>query len=681
MKMFFCEKPSQAQTVAEVLSASYTKKDGYLLGDEGNVYTYAFGHITSLVTPETINENFSWKGDLSQFPFMVKHIPIHLNNDSGCKKQYGVIKSLFEQCSEIVVATDAGREGEHIFRTVYDLAKCKKPFARMWMQDMTPTGVNKAYNERKSGTEYDSLALAARLRAEADWIIGMNGTIYAARYLNTKLSLGRVQTPTLWMIVNRELEITNFTSKTYYSLTSPTNIEKVNFDLKREESVELTQNEANLLIQELQHIAPTDFSIEEKQSKEAPQKLFDLTELQKTCNKEFGFTASDTLAIAQSLYEKKLTTYPRTSSQYLASDEGLKEKLEALGATEILNNNWSIQSSFVNPAKVTDHDALIVTGLAPKGDLSENEMKVYELVKQRFLSAFYPSATKLTVSATFKKGQELFNAQQTVVTELGWMKLYGKQTETAQLASFTANDIQPLQTKEIVTQPKKRYNDSTLLNDMKNAAKFISDDPELSKMLKNTDAQGIGTPATRASIIEGLLLRELIQRKGKLLVPTDKGIELVKKFGDDFILFSPKLTAIWETNLELITANETTEEAFYALIADNLNNMIRQINQATKFESTLPERESIAKCPKCQKDIFENPKGYSCSGYKEGCKVTVWKNGLEKMGKKSITKKEAKALLEGKTPTVKLLSKAGKPYEAPVKYNPENNYLNVIFDK
>lgn len=681
MKLFFCEKPSQAQSVAESLSKSYTKKDGYYLGAEGDAYTYAFGHLTGLISPESLNPEFSWKGDLNQFPFMAQDISIQLNDNGGVKKQYKVIQSLFKECTEIIVATDAGREGEHIFRTVYQLANCKKPFTRMWMQDMTATGIEKAYQERKNGSDYDSLALAAKLRQEADWLVGMNATIYASRHLQAKLSLGRVQTPTLWMIVNRELEITSFTSKTYYNLTSPTSIEKVSFDMKREESVELTQPEATELLTTLQQLEVTDFSVNEKQSSEAPPKLFDLTELQKVCNKEFGFTASRTLEIAQSLYEKKLTTYPRTSSQYLASDEGLKEKLIALNAEEIIENNWSIQSSFINPSKVTDHDALIVTGLAPKGDLHKDELNVYELIKSRFLSAFYPSAIKSTVSASFKKGTELFTAQQTVAIELGWMKLYNKVTEQAQLATFTIDMIQDLQLKEIVTQPKKRYNDSTLLNDMKNAGKYIHDDAELAKMLKSTDAQGIGTPATRASIIETLVAREFLLRKGKLLLPTEKGMELVQKFDSTFLLFSPKMTAIWETKLAQIENNELTATEFYQMIDDTLHTLVADINKGTKFESTTPQREVIAICPKCGKDIFETPKSYSCSGYKDGCKVTIWKNGLEKMGKKSITKKEAKALFSGQNPKVKLLSKAGKPYEAPVKYNPENNYLTVVFDK
>ncbi|MGL5549705.1 MAG: DNA topoisomerase [Culicoidibacterales bacterium] len=701
--VYFCEKPSQAQALAAALSQKVTKKEGYYDGNDGKLYTYAYGHLTTLVAPEQVDPDFSWKGDLTKFPFLVNNIPIELAKQKGVAAQFKIIKGLFAQASQLVVATDAGREGEHIFRTVYQLAQCRKPFTRLWLTDMTDQGIQLANQQARPGSDYDGLALAGKLRAEADWLVGMNATIFAARTLQARISLGRVQTPTLKMLVQRYLEISQFTSRTYYTLIAPTAIEKVSFELQREgQSVELTQAEADELLAHLQPLPLTNFAQTQQQLQEAPPKLFDLTELQKVCNKQLNLTASDTLAIAQKLYEKKLTTYPRTSSQYLASGEGLLERVQALGGEEILNNGYQMRKAFINPKKVTDHDALIPTGKVP-GNLSGSERAVFEIIRTRFFAAFYPNAKKTKVSAQFQKGDEIFVATQVTITELGWLKLYNKTIETNELALYTSDQVQPLQRKEIITQPKKPYNDSSLLSDMKNAAKFISDDPSLAKMLKTTDAQGIGTPATRAAIIEALIQRELVMRQGKQLQPTPKGIELIQALPDDFALCSPKMTAIWETLLAEVEAQTLPMQAFYEQLYAGIQSFTAQLSQlqplnpqyqrqtggrkksktgeAQAQTSTSSERQAVCACPQCGQPIFENEKGFSCSGFKAGCKVTIWKNGLQKLGKKAITKTQAKQLLQGKHPKVKLKSKAGKAYEAYALWNPSNNWITIQFDQ
>ncbi|MGL5914805.1 MAG: DNA topoisomerase, partial [Culicoidibacterales bacterium] len=369
---------------------------------------------------------------------------------------------------------------------------------------------------------------------------------------------------------------------------------------------------------------------------------------------------------------------------------------------EIIANGYQMRPAFINPKKVTDHDALIPTGKVA-GNLSGSEQAVFEIIRTRFFAAFYPNAKKAKVTAQFQKGTENFCATQVTITELGWLKLYGKIIEDNQLAVYTPEQVLPLERKEIVTQPKKPYNDSSLLGDMKNAAKFISDDPTLAKMLKTTDAQGIGTPATRAAIIEALIQRELVMRQGKQLQPTPKGIELIQALPDNFALCSPKMTAVWETLLAEVEAQTLPAEAFYEQLYTGIQEFIAELAQiqplaaayqrqmggrkkaetgeATTKTLASSDRQAICQCPKCGQPVYENEKAYSCSGYKTGCKVTVWKNGLEKLGKKAITKTEAKQLLQGKSPKVKLKSKAGKAYEAHAIWNPTNNWITVQFDQ
>lgn len=673
MELFICEKPSQAQALATELSPSFEKEDGYYKGNDEKIYTYAFGHLAQLVAPESMNSDFSWKGELNHFPHMYENIPYELSNDSGKKKQFKTIVELMKKADELIVATDAGREGEHIFRIIYQLSKENKPFTRMWLRDMTGAGISKAYSERKAGTEYDTLAKSAQLRAEADYLIGMNMTMYASRKLNARFSLGRVQTPTLAMIVNREMVIANFKKETSYSAICG------DFELMSDDVY--TQEQVQRIIAACEQSENSMVVVETKEVKEAPPKLFDLTELQKVANKEFGLTASETLALAQKLYEKKVLSYPRTSSQYLASDEGLVERAVALGFSQIEERGLTMTPNFVNPHKVTDHEAIIPTGTFT--DLSESEKQIFDLVVHRFISAFYPSALKAKHTATFTNAEHMFKATETTVVELGYLELSKEeQNRTSELLGLEGQVVaEAFEIKEKESKPPKRYTDSSLLSDMKNASKFI-EDSELAKTMKSSEAQGIGTPATRASIIENLISKELVSRTNKQIMPTEKGLKLILELNKaDFALVSPKLTAELETLLEAIMSGETTSSTVYKYIDQFLKTAVSQINVIQPFEAEHKVIETVCKCPSCGNEIIEREKSYSCNGYKEGCKVAIWKNGMDRFGKKKITVKEAQALLEGKQPKMKLLSKAGKPYEAPVRWNPENNYLNIIFDK
>lgn len=701
-RIYFCEKPSQAQSVAHALSQRITKKSGYFDGNDGNIYTYAYGHLTTLVAPEMTDPQFSWRGDLAKFPFCLRNIPLELVKQKGVGAQFKIIKNFFQQAQEIIVATDAGREGEHIFRTVYQLADCRVPYKRMWLQDMTDDGIRLANQQAKPGSCYDGLALAGRLRAESDWLVGMNTTIFAARTLQARISLGRVQTPTLKMLVDRQRAIQQFVSRTYYTLVVSTPLESIEFELKRNgESVELTQISAQQLCDILQPLPIVNWQMKQEINQEAPPRLFDLTELQKVCNKQLGLTASETLAVAQTLYEKKLITYPRTSSQYLTSDEGLLSRVQKLGGHEIIEKGYQIRKTYINPKKVTDHEALIPTGkLVQK--LAQRDQAVFDIIRTRFFAAFYPNAQKLKMTIQFEKGDEVFVATHTSIEVAGWLALYGKKVEQNKLLLLSQSQVGPVQLKEVITQPPKPYNDSSLLSDMKNAAKFITDDPALAKMLKVTDAKGIGTPATRAAIIDALIKRELVYRRGKQLQATEKGMELISVLPDDFALCSPKMTAVWESLLAKIELGELDEQQFYTQLYEGLHSLIYQLrllqpmnnvqtSNQMKFNHKLVgqskqkgiklEQKVICHCPKCNAPIFENDKAFACSGYKQGCKVTIWKNGLAKLGKKSITKTEAKKLFEHKAPKVKLKNKVGQVYEAYAIWNEQNNWITITFQQ
>lgn len=677
-ELFICEKPSQAQIFGEALSGQVTRKNGFYEGKDGRVYAYAFGHLVTCKSPEELNEKWGWKGEIEELPFFKRHIPLKLINDDGIKKQFGILCTLMKEAETIYEATDAGREGEHIFRKIYELSGITGKVKRLWVQNMTAGGIEKAYNNAKDAREYDSLAVAGRLREEADMMVGMNATMLLTKLAGNHalLSLGRVQTPTLAMIIKRDEDIKSFKSVKHYTLAAKTKNGHT-FELLLGQDVRLTKKDAETLFSKMG--SRVNFCVNSKEVIEKPKHLFNLTTLQMYMNEKKGWSAQKTLDVIQKIYEKKLVSYPRTSSEYLASDDSLPDLLKAHRDDDrvkvILDNDYTFEKSFVNPNKVSDHEGLTPTTSTAK-NLTDDEKLLYETIFKRFVAAFYPKALYIETTSTFEDANQIFRAKEKVLKKAGWRSLYETTFNPETLKDVQLEDIGPYELVEKNTQPPKAYTEQTLLRDMQDAAKFLDNDED-KKLLKNKEVEGIGTPATRANIIETLLKRHFIERKGKKLISTDLGSTVIHMMPESFSLYSPKLTAYFESLLIGIEENSVNEDFFYKKLKVLVEGQAQEIRLNHK-EIKAPSKEVIAKCPTCGRPMFENKKSYYCSGYKEGCRTQLWKNGLSKLGKKNITKREAGQLLKGVKIKVKLKSKSGNAYEGTVCFNKEKNWVELM---
>ena len=669
MELFIAEKPSVAKYLAQVISGGYEKKGNYFEGKDGRIYGAAQGHLVNCISPEKINEEWGWKGDESKLPFFIEDVPLAVIEET--KAKYDTLVDLMKKADNIIVATDAGREGEHIFRKIQRMSGIKgKTMKRLWLRKMTEEGVHQAFADMKDLSEYDGLALAGQLREEADLHIGINATLLATKISKSPmlLSQGRVQTPTLSLIVGRDMIIENFTKMKHYSIA--TKDQKGNgFELVLEKDQHLSQEDAKGFLQQLGN--RTNLQFEKKLKKEKPQKLFDLTGLQKYMNKKFKWSAKKTLDVTQKLYDQQLVTYPRTSSQYIAGDEELPMILKAHAEHEIiktiLDNEYKIEKSFVDPEKVTDHEAIVITTKI-KGSLAEDEEKLYEVIFKRFAAAFYPPAMKQETVATFEDGEHTFKAKESILVEQGWKEIYGLELEQGNLGETQLDQIGEYAIVEKETKPPARYTEATLLADMENAAKFLIDDEE-KKTLKR--AEGIGTVATRDSIIELLIKRGYIERKDNKLFSTQLGRDLIQMMPDDYLLTKVHATAYLESLLSEVEAGKMTKEAFYMELRHFVNKTCSDIKNNIK--TIKVEREVIAPCKQCGKPILENSKAYSCSN--RDCKVVLFKNTLERLGKKKVTPKEAAKLLNGSTVKMKLKSSKGKAWSQAVIYNFENKRI------
>nr|WP_282435797.1 DNA topoisomerase [Peribacillus muralis] len=538
----------------------------------------------------------------------------------------------------------------------------------------------KAFKNAKDGSHYEGLAIAGKLREESDLIIGMNSTMMVTKLSKSSkvLSLGRVQTPTLAMVVNRDKTIEGFSKMVHYSIAA-TDSKGFKYELVLGKDSHLTKEDTQFILNSLR--GRTAFDITLKNKEEKPEKLFDLTELQKYMNERYKWSADQTLNITQALYEKKYVTYPRTGSQYIADDSELPALIDKHASHEwvnkILSKGYKIESSFIDPSKVTDHEAIIITSNVANNLLGD-EATLYDVIFTRFLAAFYPNAVKEETVASFMDQEHTFKAKESALVDLGWRELYGEVLQEGKLKHAALNDIGEYSLIQKETKPPKRYTEGTLLHDMKYAAKFL-DEASDKKMIKTVE--GIGTSATRAAVIEKLVERGFIERKKNQIISTILGRELIEMMPKDFSLYSVKLTAFFETMLSQVEHGELNQETFY----DELEGLVKRISEEIKgnvktlSSAAAPLKESIAQCPKCKKPIYENSKAYSCSGFKEGCKTTIWKNGLEKLGKKNITKTEAGKLFLGKTIIVNLKTKQGKAYKSDVVFNMDKNWIE--FDK
>lgn len=689
------EKPSVAQDIAHVLGAT-TRKDGYI---EGNGYqvTWTFGHLCELKEPNDYSEN--WKHwSLAALPMIPPRFGIRLINDEGIKRQFATIEQLYKNADEIVNCGDAGQEGELIQRWVMQKAGVKCPVKRLWISSMTDEAIREGFNSLKDQDEYQSLYLAGLSRAIGDWLLGMNATrLYTLKYGQNRqvLSIGRVQTPTLALIVNRQLEIDNFKPEPYWVLA--TIYRNTTFTATSGKFTSKEEGE-----KAFSTIAGKPFeitSVTKKKGKEQPKQLYDLTSLQVDCNRKFSYSAEMTLNLIQGLYEKKLTTYPRVDTQYLSDDiypkcgtilNGLcKSKInsqeiymEPIKKLAQIAPKLPKSKRFFDTSKVTDHHAIIPTGVPAQG-LTQMEQNVYDLIAKRFISAFYPDCiySTTTVLGEVKPAEDAPKDEKPVefkttgkeILDPGWHAVYGqtgneKEEEEEGAAKNDENgssDILPTFVKgesgehiptltEKQTTPPPYYNEASLLRAMETAGKFVEDD-ELRAALKEN---GIGRPSSRAGIIETLFKRHYIRRERKRLVATATGIELIGLIHEK-LLTSCELTGIWEKKLRDIEHHKYEPAQFIAelkeqimqivnqVLCDNTNRRITLITEddtkkkktATKKKATtkkaatkktaadsLPADDSIIGkvCPVCGKGtIIKGKTAYGCSNWKEGCKFRI----------------------------------------------------------
>ena len=680
MIVCIAEKPSVARDIASVIGAT-AQRDGYM---EGNGYqvTWTFGHLCTLKEPNDYTDN--WKRwSLGALPMIPQRFGIKLIEDRGIEKQFQVIERLMQNADEIVNCGDAGQEGELIQRWVMQKAQAKCPVKRLWISSLTEEAIKQGFANLKDQSEYQPLYLAGLSRAIGDWILGMNATrLYTLKYGQNRqvLSIGRVQTPTLALIVNRQYEIDNFKPEAYWVLS--TIYRDTLFTATTGKFTNKEEGERAFAT-----IANKDFEITDvvkKKGTEAPPHLFDLTSLQVECNRKFGYSAETTLNLIQSLYEKKLTTYPRVDTQYLSDDiypkcprilkgvRGYEEFTQPLMGKPLNKSKKVFDSS-----KVTDHHAIIPTGVAA-GGLSDMESNVYDLVTRRFISVFYPDCKFSTTAVTGKVDDVELKATGKEILEQGWRMLYSKDAnntnndednpkpaaEESTLPTFTKGEKGPHTPtlSEKWTVPPKFYTEATLLRAMETAGKFV-DDEELRSALKEN---GIGRPSSRAGIIETLFKRHYIRRERKNLLPTKTGIELIGIIREE-LLKSCELTGIWEKKLRDIEHGKYDAQQFVnelkVQITEIVNevlgdNSYRQITitteddlkktivkkktttpktkspAATKKQSepqsqplqALPANDSIVGtlCPQCQQGQIVKGKGaYGCSNWKAGCKFRL----------------------------------------------------------
>ena len=632
MIVCIAEKPSVARDIAEILGAKI-RKEGYI---EGNGYqvTWTFGHLCGLLEPhEYAPEWKAWA--LSHLPMIPQRFGIKVMNDSGIQKQFKVIETLMANADEVVNCGDAGQEGELIQRWVMQKAMCKCPVKRLWISSLTEEAIREGFKKLKDQSEYQHLYEAGLSRAIGDWMLGMNATrLYTLKYGKNRqvLSIGRVQTPTLALIVNRQLEIENFKPEAYWELKTVYRDTIFSATKGRFSSVE----EGNNFLETVKNadFVVTDFFT--KKGTESAPRLFDLTSLQVECNKKFGFSADETLKLIQILYEKKVTTYPRVDTTYLSDDmypkipdilKGIKD-YELLTAPLLATKLPKTKKVFDN-TKVTDHHAIIPTGVHPTA-LNENERRVFDLVARRFIANFYPECKISTTTVLGEVDKVEFKVTGKQIIDPGWRVVFEKartdeekeqEDDEKTLPLFEKGESGPHEPTlaEKWTSPPKPYTEATLLRAMETAGKFVDND-ELRDALKEN---GIGRPSTRAAIIETLFKREYIRKERKNLIATSTGVDLILTIQEE-LLKSAELTGLWERKLRQIEKGEYEARAFL----DELKEMVRKIVLNVKTDNrTLGQvmAQPVAQpaqevCPLCGKGVILKGKtAYGCSEWKAGC--------------------------------------------------------------
>ena len=637
MIVCIAEKPSVARDIAGILGAN-NRKDGYL---EGNGYqvTWTFGHLCGLLEPHEYSPD--WKAwALSRLPMIPVRFGIKVMDDKGIQKQFNVIAQLVREADEVVNCGDAGQEGELIQRWVLQKAGCKCPVKRLWISSLTEESIREGFASLKPASDYQRLYEAGLSRAIGDWLLGMNATrLYTLKYGHNRqvLSIGRVQTPTLALIVSRQLEIENFKPEAYWELK--TTYRDTVFAASAGRFPTVAEGQAALA--RVKGAPFTVTGITTKKGTESAPRLFDLTSLQVECNKKFAYSADDTLKLIQSLYEKKITTYPRVDTTYLSDDmypkipgilKGMKG-YETLTAPLLAGKLPKSKKVFDNK-KVTDHHAIIPTGVPPNG-LTDTERNVFDLVARRFIANFYPECKVSTTTVEGEAGEVPFKVNGKQILEPGWRVVFDKTKgeasqdtpdEERTLPLFTKGESGPHEPNlaEKWTSPPKPYTEATLLRAMETAGKLVDND-ELRDALKEN---GIGRPSTRAAIIETLFKRNYIRKERKNLIATQTGIELIKTIQED-LLKSAELTGLWEKKLRQVERGEYEARAFI----DELKEMVRTIVHNVKCDNRTVEeimRQSApappadpvvgTPCPLCGKGkLIKGRTAYGCSEWKNGC--------------------------------------------------------------
>ena len=665
------EKPSVAKDIARNIGATQ-RNDGYLSGN-GYMVTWAFGHLIQLAMPEAYGVANFRRESLPIIPADFQLIPRQVKAEKGYKadpgvlKQLKVIKEVFDQCDRIIVATDAGREGELIFRYIFHYLSCHKPFVRLWISSLTDRAIREGMENLQPGERYDNLYLAAKSRSEADWLIGINATqALSVAAGQGVFSLGRVQTPTLMMICDRYLENKNFVPTKFWQLKASTASGGIGFTAQSTARWE-QQPEAIAALQRVKDAGQFVVkSVERKEAAQEPPLLYDLTTLQKEANTKLNFSADKTLSIAQSLYEKKVMSYPRTGSRYISEDvfEEMPERIALLeryprfaGYAAGLNGA-TLNRRSVNDGKVTDHHALIVTENLP-GELSKDERAVYELVAGRMLEAFSGKCVKDVTTALLSAGDTGFTVKGAVMKTAGWRAVFSEQDtedeDTATLPPLQEGQTLPLSGVDLLekqTKPKPLHTESSLLAAMENAGKEL-EDAELKASLKDA---GIGTPATRAAIIETLFARQYIMREKKNLVPTDKGLAVYRIVKDKKIA-DVEMTGMWETALAKIEAGGMDADTFrkgIEVYAVQITAELLSVQLSFASGETCP-------CPKCGSGrILFYPKVAKCSNV--DCTLTIFRCKCDKQ----LTDKQIVELVtKRKTGLIKgFKGKNGKAFDA-----------------
>lgn len=681
MKVIIAEKPSVARDIAAIVGAD-NRKEGYLEGN-GYAVTWAFGHLVGLAMPADYGITGFQAENLPIHPVAFKLIPRQIKDgkeykpDPGVLKQLKIIRELFNKCERIVVATDAGREGELIFRYMYAYLNSDKPFDRLWISSLTDQAIRNGLNNLHSGKEYDNLYLSAKARSQADWLVGINASQALSISAGSGVwSLGRVQTPTLAMICSRYLENKEFKPQTYFQIKLHTAKESISFPAISTDRYESRQDADKILarIRSAEYVSVSH--VEKKQVSQDPPLLYDLTTLQKEANSRHGFSADRTLSIAQSLYEAKFISYPRTGSRYISEDvfadiPALIAQLSAypsFGSYAQTLSGTELNKRSVNDKKITDHHALIITENMPR-ELSSEQQTLYDMIVSRTLEAFSGKCTKETTAVSLEIAGVPFSIKGSVILIPGWRGVLNAQDgereddaistlpDLSSGETLLVNDVELL---EKQSKARPLHTESSLLSAMETCGKELTDEAEREALKES----GIGTPATRAGIIEILLSREYIRREKKSLIPTNKGLTVYFAVRDKKIA-DVSMTGEWERALNKIAAGEMDADTFHKGIEVYASQITAEL-----LESRIEgghARETYP-CPKCKNGrVVLLQKVAKCNN--EACRLTIFRN---KSGKDLTDLQLKELLLKGKTPLIKgFKSKENKPFDAVIAFDAE----------